>query len=133
MAGLTERRRRAAKSFSVLTLVPQLISGELLGRPEHALVAACLDEQLRAGDSYCPTADGAYVIVLKGTTDEHAPSVAHRIAGELMTRSVAIRRRNWHVGVATYPRDAQTEAALIRIARENALRDQRMGRSKYAS
>lgn len=133
VAGMTERRRRVLKAFSVLTLVPQMIAGERLEGAEHGVVCACLDEQLRSGDSYCPTGDDTYVVVLQGTTDEHAPSVAHRLAGELMTRSVAVRRRNWHVGVATYPRDAQTEAALIKIAREAALRQQRNQRNQRAS
>lgn len=133
VAGLTERRRRASRSFSVLTLVPQLMTGERLRDAENTLVAACLDEQLRSGDSYCPTGDDTYVVVLQGTTDDHAPAVAHRLAGELMTRSVSVQRRNWHVGVATYPRDAKTEAALIKIARGAALRQQRGERNKRAS
>jgi hypothetical protein len=133
VTGLTERRRRASRSFSVLTLVPQLMAGERLQPAEHGVACSCLDEQLRNGDSYCPTADDTYVVVLQGTTDDHAPAVAHRLAGELMTRSVSVRRRNWHVGVATYPRDAKTEAALIKIARDAALRQQRGGGDKRAS
>jgi hypothetical protein len=133
VAGMANRRRARAKSFSVLTLVPQLIAGERLRRAEHALVAECLDRELRSGDAYSQVDDDSYVIVLQGTTDDYAPAVAHRVAQELITRSQAVRRRNWHVGVASYPRDAQTEQALMEIARKAALAQGKATRIKRAS
>jgi hypothetical protein len=117
-----ERRRKSARIFSVLTLTPQLIPGERIYRAELDVVARTLEEQLRDGDSYCEGADGAFFAKLVGTTDDQAEVVAHRIARDLWTRSAAVKRRNWHVAVAAYPRDAATEAALARLARTAALR-----------
>lgn len=104
--------------------MPQLLPGESLNPAEHALVASCLERQLRADDAFRPLGDNSYVVVLKGTTEDFAPLVAHRLTVELVAKSASILRRNWHAGVSHYPRDARTEAALIKIAREEALRRQ---------
>lgn len=122
VAGFADRRRRAAKTFSVLILAPQLLSGEALHADEHALVTSCLDQQLRVGDAFRSMGDHSYIVVLRGTTEDVAPLVAHRLTSALVATSASVTRRNWHAGVAHYPRDARTEAALIRIAREELLR-----------
>jgi GGDEF domain-containing protein len=121
------------KSFSVLTIAPQLIAGERLQDSEHALVAACLDEQLRVYDSYARIDDDSYVVMLQRATDDVALLVAHRLSRDLTARSAAVKLRIWHVGVATYPRDARTEAALIQIARRNALAQQVRANARRAS
>jgi hypothetical protein len=122
LTNLTERRRKRARAFSVLTLVPQVILGMRLHPAEHALVERVLGESLRSDDAYCAMDDDSYVVLLNGTTDDLAATVAHRLAQQLLTRSASVQRRIWHTGVATFPRDARTEAALVKIAREAALK-----------
>jgi hypothetical protein len=122
VSGMTERRRRSPKTFAVLTLIPQLMPGERLHRAEHAVATQTFGASLRSGDSYCAMDDDSYVVLLSGTTDDLALTVAHRLAQELLTRSANVQRRIWHAGVASYPRDGRTEAALMRLARQSALR-----------
>jgi hypothetical protein len=123
MTAMTERRRQKhPKAFSVLNLAPQLLGDEQLGRPEMQLATSVLSERLRGDDTYCALDDGSLVVLLPHTTDDDAAIVAHRLAQDLVTRSSSIRRRNWQVGVAAYPRDARTQGALIELARAAARR-----------
>jgi hypothetical protein len=116
------RRQRRVKVFSILSLAPDLMPGERLAAPEVALIERTLDTKLRRDDCYCQAADGSFLIVLEGCTDEDAVVVAHRLKLELMSKSAGIKRRNWHAGLASYPRDGKTQASLIRIARAATIR-----------
>ncbi len=115
-----ERRKTVRGGISVLGVVPQLLPNETLSQPETDTVTRIIGQQLREADRVALMSDGAYVVMLSHTTDEHAHVVAQRLAVELHVRSAAIKRRKWLVGVAACPSDALSEADLIAAARTAA-------------
>jgi hypothetical protein len=115
-----DRRRPRRPTFGVLCAVPQVI-GASLSSTEHGLAARTIAEHLRDEDQFCALDDGSYLVVLQRTDEDHAAVVAQRLAVELTLRSGAVNQRTWRVGLARYPHDARTEAALIDLARSAAL------------
>lgn len=116
-----ERRVPRRSTFSVLSIVPQLVGNEPIIPAEVEAVSRNIGSELRASDRFCRLPDGSYIAVLLDSDDDHARVAAQRLSVNLTVRSTAVRRRKWVVGVAHYPRDAGTEAALIELARTNAL------------
>lgn len=114
-------RRRPQESFSVLCVIPQAVGHEPDIPAEIEAVTRNIALELRSDDRFCRLEDGAYLVLLQNTSDELASVVAQRLAVNLTVRSGAVRHRKWLVGVAGYPRDAKTEAALIELARLNAV------------
>lgn len=114
-----DRRRPRAETFSVLCVVPQVVRQPVT--PAEADVASqTIARELRDVDQFCLLDDASYVIVLPDTDEEHALVVVQRVAVALTLRMAALLGRKWHVGIAAYPHDARTEAALIEFARVSA-------------
>ena len=116
-----ERRARGRSAFSVLSIVPQVVGNEPLILAEVEAVTRNIAGELRSNDRFCRMPDGSYMVVLMESDDDHARVAAQRLSVNLTVRSTAVRRRKWLVGVAHYPHDAKTAAALIELARANAL------------
>ena len=115
-----ERRRPRAESFSVLCVVPQVIH-EPVAAAETEVATSTIARELRSADQFCLLDDASYILLLADTDDAYALVVAQRLAAALTLRMAALLGRKWHVGVARYPHDARTEAALIDFARMSAL------------
>lgn len=115
-----ERRRSAAESFTVLCVTPQLTGMSPVSAAEAEASTRTISTQLRINDQFCMLDDGSYIVVLAETPEDDARVVARRIASELTLRSGGINQRKWLAGVAQYPGDARTEAALIALAQASA-------------
>ena len=113
------RRRPPTDAFSVLCVVPQAVRQPVTAA-EFTAATATIGRELRGADRFCLFDDASYVVALAGTDDEHARVVAERLALALTSRMAPLGRA-WYVGVACYPHDARTEAALIEFARLSAL------------
>lgn len=121
LAWQLERAASGGPSFCVLYVVPQVLGEERIGPAEAEVVPNTILEELRDDDRTGEIADCAYLVVLAHTEHNEAQTVAHRLATEFTVRSAHVNRRNWRVGIAAFPDDGITAAALTEVARAHAL------------
>jgi HD-GYP domain-containing protein (c-di-GMP phosphodiesterase class II) len=107
-----ERARRSRRAVSLL-----LIRRNRLDKKLSARVAAALVAQKRAVDVAGLIGEGRFTVILPETDEAGALQAARRIRSEI-TRSLGDEAgtEGVRLGVATFPRHADSDAALLRAA-----------------